>query len=329
MSVTLEDLAAQLSLISQDLAQVKREHSEVQETVSKLQSDSVTGNISRPDSEHSRPQETAGDNVSTSTASAHVQAALSAAATVAQRGNPPEFNDIPVSPSRVQPTAGGIADNLSPIQELAPLDAAEIQRDFEIIRDSLQRVRLPNNLRVFDSKSGIKKDCQPTLYVISRCARYTETAIKQLSVILNAQESGQHITSDQLRTLFTVLQAQTSFLQGEYASLIVKSSFDNNTAALFKCLEGNSGSFNERSMSNLRRAAEITGAANRAQQGNRSQASTSSYRGRPRGPGRYRDWSYQPHFGSRDVYQNLASRNVPPRRSGGQSNQQGDLQDDQ
>ena len=146
MSVTLEDLVAQLSLISQDLAQVKREHSEVQQTVSKLQFDSARGNILRPDNEHSRPQETGGDSVTTSTALAHVQVAQSAAATVAQRGHPPHSSDVLVNPGSVQPTAGGIADSLGPIHELAPSDAAEIQRDFEIIRNSLQRVRLSINL---------------------------------------------------------------------------------------------------------------------------------------------------------------------------------------
>lgn len=163
--------------------------------------------------------------------------------------------------------------------------------------------------------------------MISQCARYTEVAIKQLNVLVSTHESGQPIPNDQLRTLFTILQAHISYLQAEYAGLIVKSNFDNSTASIFKVLEGNSGAFNERSMSNLHRAAEISGTANRAQQNNnRGSGQFSNYRGaRPRGPYRGGNWSSQQQYGSRDVYQNMASRNIPPRRSG---NQQSEAHDD-
>ena len=60
------------------------------------------------------------------------------------------------------------------------------QRGYEIIKDSLNKVKLPEDLHVFDSKSGISRDCQQNLTTISKCARYTETALKQLSVMVDA-----------------------------------------------------------------------------------------------------------------------------------------------
>ena len=212
-----------------------------------------------------------------------------------------------------------------PVGESPPLcpgtassfSAAEVEKEYDIIRDSLHKVKLPNTLRVFDSKSGIKRDCQPTLAIVSRCARYTETAVKQLSVIVQYYESHQ-IPTEQLQPLFTILQAEISYLQGEYAALIVKSQFDANTAAVFKCFEGNSGAFNDRSMQNLQRAAEITSAA-ASTRGRQNQSA--NYRGnyRPRGQGRGQGWS---SHSQRDIYHQVSSRSVPPRRSGNPNNNQ-------
>ena len=54
----------------------------------------------------------------------------------------------------------------------------DYQRDYECIRDSLAKVKLPNELKLLESKSGIKRPDQPHFTTISKCARYTETCLK-------------------------------------------------------------------------------------------------------------------------------------------------------
>ena len=64
---------------------------------------------------------------------------------------------------------------------ITDFSAAEIQRDFERIRDTLNRVPVPTSLKVNDSTSGIKQECRDVLKTVSKCARYTETGIKIIS----------------------------------------------------------------------------------------------------------------------------------------------------
>ena len=84
--------------------------------------------------------------------------------------------------------------------------AAGTQRRFEVLRDRLNKVHLPESLRVFDTKAGINKDCQPALQVVSKCARYTETALKWFNKVVT--EGDGHITEDDLESLFTILHAE-------------------------------------------------------------------------------------------------------------------------
>ena len=119
-------------------------------------------------------------------------------------------------------------DSPSPIQtseaQTQGINAAELQQDLEILKYSLQKVRLYASFRVFHSKAGIKKDCQSVLSIVSKCARYLETAVKQLSVMLSAHERDEISDLSQYQVLFIILQAEIVHLQGEYRGLIAKAS---------------------------------------------------------------------------------------------------------
>ncbi len=300
MDITLESLADALGVISQEIASLRDDTTGVTEKVSRLEDEAVSRRSGDFVAPHvPGPEGARGDSSGSGGASGGSSHAEST-----HRGIP-----------RPQDAPGPVQDQLN---------AAELQRDFEIIKDGLNRVRLPNTVKVFDNPRGIKKDCQPTLSVVTKCARYTETAVKQLSLILDDELGGRPASPDQLRSLFTILQAEINFLQCEYASLIVKSTFDAETATIFKCFEGNSGAFSERSMTNLHRAADITATASRG----RPQAQSSNFRGRARGRGSGRGWYGNQSFGQRDVYHNLAGRNIPPRR-GGPPGQSHDFHEDQ
>ncbi len=109
--------------------------------------------------------------------------------------------------------------------------AALIQREYESIKDSLTQVRLPEELKVVDTRQGLKREDQSTAAILSKCARYTETALRWL-----VTQDG-NITPDGLQQLYTILQAKVNFIQGECAGLVVKSTFDSETAKVFRVLE--------------------------------------------------------------------------------------------
>ncbi|GFR58905.1 hypothetical protein ElyMa_003490800 [Elysia marginata] len=81
--------------------------------------------------------------------------------------------------------------------------AADVQRDFDRVRDSVTRIHVPNNYKVNDSSVSIKQDCKPALKVISKCARYAETGLKIMSQIPDNENSETVIVQkDDLEKLF-------------------------------------------------------------------------------------------------------------------------------
>ena len=164
--------------------------------------------------------------------------------------------------------------------------AADIQKDYERVRDSLNRTPVPDGFRVHDSAVGIKQENKQALKILSKCARYSETALKIVNGV-TVIDNQVRISEGELNCLFTCLAAQINFLQCEYTSLVVKSTFDEETASIFRQFENNTQTFSDDSLRSIRVGAELSsltarnsqaGAGRRvAQRGHRSE------RGFPRG----------------------------------------------
>lgn len=135
--------------------------------------------------------------------------------------------------------------------------AADIQRDFERIKETLQRTPVPDNYKVRDSAVGIKQDCKQSLKILSKCARYSETAIKIIHQI-PVTNNGPDVSEGALNCLFTCVAAQINLLQQEYTNLVVKSTFDDETARIFRQFENNSSTFSDSALQNIRVAAELS-----------------------------------------------------------------------
>ena len=184
-------------------------------------------------------------------------------------------------------------------------------KEFDQIRERLAKVSLPSELKVNDNSQGIKNECRPTLKVISKSARFAETNLKQLSLIsarLQGTEQNKtvEVTEQELEALFTISTANIQFVQAEYANIVVKNSFDEETARLFKAFENHSSAFPDSSLNSLRVAAELSAARDRTQVqrgrgANRSQRFNNGRwmtRGRGRSDsGRFnQDWQYHSRF---------------------------------
>ena len=137
--------------------------------------------------------------------------------------------------------------------------SVDIQRDFDNLKDSLTKVPLPKSYKVNDSARGIKQEGKNTLSVISKCARYAETGLKVVGAThpLSEDETSITIEKEQFQKLFTVFTAQVNYLQAEFANLVVKNTFDEETSRLFKSFENNSAAFSDESLRNIRLAAEL------------------------------------------------------------------------
>ncbi len=105
-------------------------------------------------------------------------------------------------------------------------------KEYDAIRESLQKVKLPNYMRVADSQLGIARDQKGTLKVVSKCARFAETGLRWISKMYQKNTPRNDrlcIEETDLQNLFHILLAQVGFLQGEYTNLVVQSTFDDST----------------------------------------------------------------------------------------------------
>lgn len=136
----------------------------------------------------------------------------------------------------------------------------DIQREFESVKDSLSKVLIPPHLKLQESSAGIRQDSKQILRIISKTARFAETGLRQLSLVIGRdkdKDGSLKISERELQNVYTVFAAQQSFLQSEYSALVVKNSFDEETARLYRQFENHTSAFNSTSLNNLRIAADL------------------------------------------------------------------------
>ena len=177
-------------------------------------------------------------------------------------------------------------------------------REFELIRDRHSRIPLPQHLKLADSTTGIKNDSRPTVKVISKTARIAETGLKLLASAASfsaenytsPSQGGSYtlrvrdldmvareifaiatLTDDDLGALYTLFAAQIQFLQQEYASIVVKNTFDEETSRLFRQFENHTSAFSSSQLTNVRVAAELASISRRSDRGNRGRSESRGF----------------------------------------------------
>ena len=187
---------------------------------------------------------------------------------------------------------------------------AEVQREFEQLKDGLVKVKLPSDLKVFHKPAGIKEDCKQAYGILKECVAFHDTAAKWLTeCIAEVNETGSvTLSRADLKDLFTVQLAQANFLRSEYTGLLVKSSVDEDTSKFYKLFERNPTCFSDRAMKHLTNAAELSVIKSRAQNaaGQRRNRQGGSFN-----PSKYKS-------GGRNNYNNnynqtFQSKNIPPK----------------
>jgi signal transduction protein with GAF and PtsI domain len=198
---------------------------------------------------------------------------------------------------------------------------SDIQAEFAAIKDTLQKLKLPADLALHESKQGIKREDQQGLQVLAKCARFTETSIKLLSTIKDNS-----ITEDDIKQLCVIQVAQMRYLQDEYASLIVQNKFSKQTSQMFRSLQRSTSGLSPTALQNLKLAADITSTAPAQVSPAQSSYGYSMYSGLQNSRGRGRGGFWRPRNSnynqyncrrynnqgqSEDVFGQFAQRQVP------------------
>ena len=182
----------------------------------------------------------------------------------------------------------------------------DVQAEYAAIRDAYQRVKLPPDLRLNDSRSGLRRQDQAQFNALVKSARFVETGFKVLAQ-MKANDISSNVKRD-LDSLFAIHLAHMRYIQNEYSSLIVQGNFDPTTSRLFRQLQRESSGLTGEAIENLQRAAGIAAVTQRASAAQTTQSRWSSFRGRGRGRGRY------PRSSNSDFFDRYTSRQPFPAR---------------
>jgi len=205
-----------------------------------------------------------------------------------------------------QPT-GAVGGQYSDAQASSRIgqNSADIQQEFMVIKDALQRIKLPNDLKVNDGARGIRRIDQPRATVVSKCARYAETLMKLLSTL-----DPENISDGDLSDMTAIVVAQVRYLQEEHSMMLVNSNFGEQVEKVYRTLRGNTSAFPPDALGALQASVEMANSAN--YRGNtdynrgrgRSRFQRGGYRGRGYGrggftqPTSYGNQGYGNNFGA-------------------------------
>lgn len=181
----------------------------------------------------------------------------------------------------------------------ATVPGPDLQALAKQISEKYKSIHLDTNHRLHEERTGIRRDDQKQLNIISKGGRFLETAFK---IIQSETSDDGSLSAIRVNELYTVLSAHLAYLQDEYGICFVQSLGDPTTAKLFRQLRKNTSALPPDAIEDLRAAAQVS--ANLPQPASSGQHSTwrGSYtRGRGRGfagrPGRYQHGRGGARFG--------------------------------
>jgi hypothetical protein len=199
------------------------------------------------------------------------------------------------------PMPGHVAPQSHHVLNTGSAGRLDIQGDFQVLKESLARLKLPQDLRVNESRQGIQRQDHTVYNIVAKCARYAETSVKLLTTI----QPDSPISQKTLEDLFLINHAQIKYLQDEYASILVNSQFDSSTSKIFRALQKNTAGLGADSLETLRSAAALAAVARPQQQRQTT--------GRGRGQRQYGGYNNS-NYNKQDVFSSFAQKQFPAKR---------------
>ena len=165
-----------------------------------------------------------------------------------------------------------------PAQSVASVAPTTIQDEFQSIKDKLASVKIPPELRVGTSRTGIRREDASAANVIANSAKYVETAIK----LLWKTDGNATYTAEDLIDIFNIQKAHIDYLRCEHSALVVAGQFGPKTSQLFKNLNRGTTNLDDKQLDTLHKAVQITSCQGERQSSFRGSSNNSNFGGRGR-----------------------------------------------
>ena len=137
----------------------------------------------------------------------------------------------------------------------ASIQTDQVQAKYQVVRDSLQRQKLPSDVYLSATKTGISAQSKEVANILSNVAKYGETALKVADVL--SEKSSLDEVKAELEDLVVVLLAQTRYIQEEYAGLVVQGTFGTRTQKVFRSLQKHTSAFTPSVLEQVKTAAQL------------------------------------------------------------------------
>ncbi len=130
-----------------------------------------------------------------------------------------------------------------------------LQSDFKSISDAYAKYKLDSDLRLNDTRTGIKKEQFEASRILGKCGRYVET---QFRIFKAVEEAQRPMTYAEFQHLFICNLAQMRYMQEKYAGLVVGGSFGKQTQDIFQSIQSNASVFTPPVVRNIEAAIKLT-----------------------------------------------------------------------
>ena len=177
---------------------------------------------------------------------------------------------------------GGIPSGTKKKDQIT-INSKELKCEYEAIRDSVSKLRLPPKYRMNDSKSGINSKDREHAAILIKSGKFVETNLK-LCAELKRNWGDLDQMAEIMDSVQTCLAANLRYLQEEHNSLYVGGQYGSQTKSIFKTIQRNTSNLLPEDIEDLKTAVSISQPSHSVSQnpnpGYRGGFGRGTYRGR-------------------------------------------------
>ena len=160
-----------------------------------------------------------------------------------------------------KPTASPWRNNRRVRQDTSSVFAAiqsdNLQTEFQSVKESYNRQRLPKDLKFSGSVKGVKAQSRDIGRLHVSSGRYLETAIKVASNIQAQRDLVDYDVSSDIEDLLICLIAHMRFIQEEHCMLLVRGNYGPRTQQIFRAIHSNPSQYTATVVDELKTSATL------------------------------------------------------------------------
>ena len=164
----------------------------------------------------------------------------------------PDRDSVPRHcPGSVAQRPGGKPDQPTTIR------SKELKWEYEALRDSVARLRLPADYRMNDSKAGISTKDREQAAVLARSGKFIETGLKLMGEVQKHWNRPSEM-AEYLDGVLLSMTAHMRYLQEEHGALYVAGQYGDKTKNIYRSMQRCTSNLQPEDIENLKTAVSIT-----------------------------------------------------------------------